>query len=415
MNKKKILATLVMLSLMQGSVYADGGVITTQSPESGEYESIDITNIAEHPNDIDGLVYSGKDIVINNGGNITLDGESGVYGISVDDNHNNAGNLNVKGDLKIDIKGAKDRDKFVIGVWSNSLYSFLPGIDDAEYKGGTITLDNTEILVETGGKGFGLVAGSTFGNNSAKGGHIISNGNLNITVTDTKKTKYTQDQVMGILAYDQGVVEIKGENNTIKVTGLGDGEANRDIAGLYSSHAGKIISTENSNITIDVTGRKIYGIGTGFYDQAAGDQDDETQETIVGKSSVDLKGNTVINLNSSYTGYGVHSSMKATTTLNNVTINFNQGQNNIGLMTQTGGVINVNSAQIGLNGNILDPNKIIAVNLYGKNDLYGVSDIYGNNSGTININNDKNGIVKLNGKIRSLDNGVANITLSSND
>ena len=415
MNKKKILATLVMLSLMQGSVYADGGVITTQSPESGEYESIDITNIAEHPNDIDGLVYSGKDIVINNGGNITLDGESGVYGISVDDNHNNAGNLNVKGDLKIDIKGAKDRDKFVIGVWSNSLYSFLPGIDDAEYKGGTITLDNTEILVETGGKGFGLVAGSTFGNNSAKGGHIISNGNLNITVTDTKKTKYTQDQVMGILAYDQGVVEMKGENNTIKVTGLGDGEANRDIAGLYSSHAGKIISTENSNITIDVTGRKIYGIGTGFYDQAAGDQDDETQETIVGKSSVDLKGNTVINLNSSYIGYGVHSSMKATTTLNNVTINFNQGQNNIGLMTQTGGVINVNSAQIGLNGNILDPNKIIAVNLYGKNDLYGVSDIYGNNSGTININNDKTGAVKLNGKIRSLDNGVANITLSTND
>ena len=400
---------------MQGSVYADGGVITTQSPESGEYESIDITNIAEHPNDIDGLVYSGKDIVINNGGNITLDGESGVYGISVDDNHNNAGNLNVKGDLKIDIKGAKDRDKFVIGVWSNSLYSFLPGIDDAEYKGGTITLDNTEILVETGGKGFGLVAGSTFGNNSAKGGHIISNGNLNITVTDTKKTKYTQDQVMGILAYDQGVVEMKGENNTIKVTGLGDGEANRDIAGLYSSHAGKIISTENSNITIDVTGRKIYGIGTGFYDQAAGDQDDETQETIVGKSSVDLKGNTVINLNSSYIGYGVHSSMKATTTLNNVTINFNQGQNNIGLMTQTGGVINVNSAQIGLNGNILDPNKIIAVNLYGKNDLYGVSDIYGNNSGTININNDKTGAVKLNGKIRSLDNGVANITLSTND
>lgn len=220
---------------------------------------------------------------------------------------------------------------------------------------------------------------------------------------------------MGVLAYDQGVVEIKGKNNTIKVTGLGDGEANRDIAGLYSSHAGKIISTGKSNITIDVTGRKIYGIGTGFYDQAAGDQDKETQETIVGKSSVDLKGNTVINLNSSFTGYGVHSSMKATATLNNVTINFIDGQNNIGLMTQTGGVINVNSAQIGLNGNILDPNKIIAVNLYRKNDLYGVSDIYGNNSGTININNDKTGTVKLNGKIRSLDDGVANITLSNND
>lgn len=415
MNNKKILATLVMLSLMQGSVYADSGVITTQSPESGEYKSINITNEGEAKHDRDGLVYSGKNIVINNGGNITLDCESGVYGIRVNDNYNNAGCLNVKGDLEIAIKGAKDSDKFVIGVWSNSLYSFLPGINDAEYKGGTITLGNTEISVETGSKGFGLVAGSTFGNNSAKGGHIVSKGNLDITVTDTRYTKYKQDWVMGVLAYDQGVVEIKGKNNTIKVTGLGDGEANRDIAGLYSSHAGKIISTGKSNITIDVTGRKIYGIGTGFYDQAAGDQDKETQETIVGKSSVDLKGNTVINLNSSFTGYGVHSSMKATATLNNVTINFIDGQNNIGLMTQTGGVINVNSAQIGLNGNILDPNKIIAVNLYRKNDLYGVSDIYGNNSGTININNDKTGTVKLNGKIRSLDDGVANITLSNND
>ena len=415
MRKKQILATMVMLSLLQGSVYADGGIITTQYPESDEYERIDITNEGEAKHDIDGLVYSGKNIVINNGGNITLDGESGVYGIRVDDNYNNAGYLNVKGDLKIDIKGAKDRDKFVIGVWSNSLYSFLPGIDDAEYKGGTITLDNTVISVETGSKGFGLVAGSTFGNNSAKGGHIVSKGNLDITVTDTKYTKYKQDWVMGVLAYDQGVVEIKGENNTIKVTGLGDGEANRDIAGLYSSHAGKIISTGNSNITIDVTGRKIYGIRTGFYDQKAGDQDGEKQENIVGKSYVDLKGNTIINLNSSYTGYGVHSSMKATTTLNNVTINFIDGQNNIGLFTQTGGVINVNSAQIGLGGKIVNPNKIIAVNLYGKNDLFGVSDIYGNNSGTININNDKTGTVKLNGKIRSLDDGVANITLSSND
>ena len=415
MKKKQMLATMVMLSLLQGSVYADSGVITTQSPESGEYKSINITNEGEAKHDRDGLVYSGKNIVINNGGNITLDGESGVYGIRVNDNYNNAGCLNVKGDLEIDIKGAKDSDKFVIGVWSNSLYSFLPGIDDAQYRGGTITLGNTEISVETGSKGFGLVAGSTFGNNSAKGGHIVSKGNLDITVRDTEKTRYRQDWVMGVLAYDQGVVKIKGENNTIKVIGLGDGEANRDIAGLYSSHAGKIISTEKSNITIDVTGRKIYGIGTGFYDQAAGDQDDEKQENIVGKSYVDLKGNTIINLNSSYTGYGVHSSMKATATLNNVTINFIDGQKNIGLMTQTGGVINVNSAQIGLGGKIVNPNKIIAVNLSGKNDLYGKSDVYGNNSGKININNNKTGTVKLNGKIRSLDDGVANITLSNND
>ena len=36
----------------------------------------------------------------------------------------------------------------------------------------------------------------------------------------------------------------------------------------------------NSNITIDVTGRKIYGIRTGFYDQKAGDQDGENRKIL---------------------------------------------------------------------------------------------------------------------------------------
>lgn len=118
-----------------------------------------------------------------------------------------------------------------------------------------------------------------------------------------------------------------------------DGEANHEIAGLYSSHAGQIISKSNSNIKINVTGSKIYGISTGYYDQRVGDfcQKDETQDSILGKSQINLKGHTVINLNSSDTGYGVQSSMKGLVTLNDVTVNFNNNnnKNNYGLMTKT--------------------------------------------------------------------------------
>lgn len=107
--------------------------------------------------------------------------------------------------------------------------------------------------------------------------------------------------------------------------------------------------------------------------------------------------------------------MKGLVTLNDVTVNFNNNnnKNNYGLMTKTGGVINANSVKIGTEGKVKDPTKIVAVNLYGKTDLFGESKPYGNNAGKININQENNGIVQINGKIRALDNGIANIKLSN--
>lgn len=107
--------------------------------------------------------------------------------------------------------------------------------------------------------------------------------------------------------------------------------------------------------------------------------------------------------------------MKGLVTLNDVTVNFNNNnnKNNYGLMTKTGGVINANSVKIGTEGKVKDPTKIVAVNLYGKKDLFGKSEPYGKNAGKININQENNGIVQINGKIRALDNGIANIKLSN--
>ena len=77
MNKKKILATLVMLSLMQNSVYADGGVITKAHPNPGTYDSIKrfVTICDENKNDDleEGLeINTGGDYEIVKGGTIEL-------------------------------------------------------------------------------------------------------------------------------------------------------------------------------------------------------------------------------------------------------------------------------------------------------------------------------------------------------
>lgn len=304
MKKKQMLATLVMLSLLQGSVYAED--ITTSNPNEGIYDRIFITDIVNESKSVSGLEYSGKDIVINDGGSINLQGISNVYGIAVKDNNDKPGNLIVNGKLVVNITNTV-LDQFTIGIWSNPIYDFAPDVDNPVYKDGTIKLDDTDLNLTANGKGYGLVAGSTFGNNSAKGGHIVSNGNLNISLIDTQKTNEQQDHFIGVLAFDAGVVEINGDAN-INVSGLEDGEANHEIAGLYSSHAGQIISKSNSNnIEINVKGSKIYGISTGYYDQHVGNfcQKGETQDSILGKSQINLKGHTVINLNSSYTGYGV--------------------------------------------------------------------------------------------------------------
>ena len=53
MKKKQILASTIMLSLLQGSVYADSAVITTAHPAPGKYDKIDrvVTIHDENKND----------------------------------------------------------------------------------------------------------------------------------------------------------------------------------------------------------------------------------------------------------------------------------------------------------------------------------------------------------------------------
>lgn len=89
MKKKQMLASTIMLSLLQGSVYADGGVITTAHPAPGWYDSINrvVTIHDNNKNDDseEGLeINTGGDYEILNGGKIELTKNAvGAYGIHV--------------------------------------------------------------------------------------------------------------------------------------------------------------------------------------------------------------------------------------------------------------------------------------------------------------------------------------------
>ena len=106
MRKKQMLASTIMLSLLQGSVYADGGAITTAHPAPGWYDSINrvVTIYDENKNDDleEGLeINTGGDYEIVNGGKIELvKNKVAAYGIHVIEGENKEGK-NIATNLKI--------------------------------------------------------------------------------------------------------------------------------------------------------------------------------------------------------------------------------------------------------------------------------------------------------------------------
>lgn len=99
MKKKQMLASTIMLSLLQGSVYADGGVITTAHPAPGKYDEIYrvVTINDENQNDDseEGLeINTFGDYEILDGGKIELVKDNvAAYGIHVIEGKNKEGKI----------------------------------------------------------------------------------------------------------------------------------------------------------------------------------------------------------------------------------------------------------------------------------------------------------------------------------
>lgn len=422
MKKKQMLASTIMLSLLQGSVYADGGVITTAHPAPGWYDSINrvVTINDENQNDDseEGLeINTFGDYEIVNGGKIELVKDNvAAYGIHVIEGKNKKGeniatNLTIGGKITVNVDNtASNRNDKAFGIWKDAGYNLTGGKQPVD-KGGKITLNNADITVKGNKYALGLIAGNDFHNNSSGSGRIFVNGNINVN-TSTKngaEASYGDFQrTIGALAHS-GIIKLNGNINTFTVNGASDGNNYGEIAGFYTSEGGSITSGSNSNVTINVSGMKIYGISSGYYDCA--------YEYARGLSNVNLQGQTVINLGAGYKGkstnVGVAAYAQSRNYIKDLTINFmnlDEYCSNTGLNTQAEGKIDVDSLYIGTAKNsVQDPTKILAVSTDIKTFFLKEYE----NSGVVNINPNGVGTVKVIGELKAVGEGTINIDLTN--
>ena len=417
MKKKQMLASTIMLSLLQGSVYADGGVITTAHPAPGKYDKIDrvVTIHDENKNDDseEGLeINTFGDYEIVNGGKIELVKDNvAAYGIHVIEGKNIATNLTIGGKITVNVDNtASDSKDKAFGIWKEAGYNLISGSEQPVDKGGKIILNNADITVKGNKYALGLIAGNDFHNNSSGSGRIFVNGNINVN-TSTQNGSLASDNDMqrtiGALAHS-GIIKLNGNINTFTVNGASYGNDYGEIAGFYTSEGGSITSGSNSNVTINVSGRKIYGISSGYYDCV--------YEGKRGLSNVNLQGQTVINLGADYEGkstnVGVAAYAQSKNYIKDLTINFMNDEyySNTGLNTQAEGKIKVDSLYIGTAKNsVQDPTKILAVST-------DIKTFFGEkykNSGVVNINQNGVGTVKVIGELKAVRGGTINIDLTN--
>lgn len=413
--KVGVLALLWGMGLAAQAGAAD---ITVQEPQTGTYDQIHRIIDANGPSENEGVHYAaGGNLIIKNGGTISITKPSSTLeGIRVTDGAKASTVQVTGGQLAINLDNrAHTGASRVQGVWVYSGYNALGGAQPT-YKGSKVELHDTKIDIQTKSHALGLLAGSDFGNNSVEGGQIDSLGNLDVSVysaTSYKTVDFTN--AIGLTAFGDGLINIRGKDNTIDVKSDGTGNAtNTIISGLYVSKGGQITGAQDSQFNVSVTGKNIFGISAGYYDQLT--------ENIAyqGKSGVALKGNTLISLkNEAQRTYaiGVHAAIKASVQLGSADIRFmneNAANSNwlFGLETEEEGTIDVGSLYIGAQGAVTDPTKITAILTEGKADLY--KRPY-DNSGTINVNQDGQGTVQVRGQVKSLDDGTVNLNLSNKD
>lgn len=189
MKKKQMLASTIMLSLLQGSVYADYGDITTAHPAPGKYNEIHrvvtINDENQYDDSEEGLeINTFGDYEIVNGGNIKLVKDNvAAYGIHVIEGKNKEGeniatNLTIGGKITVNVDNtASNRNDKAFGIWKDAGFNLTGGKQPVD-KGGKITLNNADITVKGNKYALGLIAGNDFHNNSSGSGRIFVNGNI---------------------------------------------------------------------------------------------------------------------------------------------------------------------------------------------------------------------------------------------
>ena len=402
--KKNFLTASILMCVLSSGVYSSvfAADITTEYPSEGEYDSIN--RVVDNTSNEGVIIVSGGNYKINNGGSIVVNKTTtSAYGINVDSSVLIPTNVNIGGTLNIKVENNyTGKNDIAMGIKSS-------GNPSTSGKLPTVTVNNTNAEVKGTYNAYGLLSGSDFGNNSSATGTIISNGNLKLDVSTSKKVTsldntYT-NRTIGILACEKGIIELNGAKNVINVNATAaSGNDYAETAGLYLGNGGKITSSAISDIEMNVHGNRVYGINAGYYD---------ILDYLDGRNSVcdlDLQGTTQINLFGNIST-GVTAYCNSKINIKNLNVDFDKNVNSsIGIVSADGANINIGSLAIGTGENsINDPRKIVALkNQIKWSNFYN----FDKKGGSINVNEDGSGTVKINGKVIAQYKGDININLN---
>ena len=445
MKQKQFLAQAIALSILcmaPMSVNAQIGIHT-----GGDIDTklnIFIDNSAE---DNSGIEYtsstSGTALNIKKGGTITVAAKGNAYGIRGEDNHKTPSFITVGGDeLNISatngatniISGGTPGGYGAIGVWSSTNWNPL-GTGQPTYLGGQITLnsDVTNIKIDAKRNGFGILAGSAFGNNSNEGGYVEVNGKLNIDVKGALLKKNPEDvnsnRSIGVAAY-AGRVDL---NNDSKITVQSSAFNSQkypfhsEIAGLLAGGSGYINTVANKKLEINVIGNSagsssnVFGINVGVYDSILADK---TKPNVIKDraSVVNLNGTTNILLDAQK-AYGVASYIYSTVNANTLSINYSNNnadtkKNQMGLVAYDASKINVNNLFIANDeSQFTKLDKITAITTDNKFPYIDTSAgrMWLNHQPVINVNTNEQGTVQINGSVSNQERGTINLHLTNAD
>ena len=401
--KKNFLTASILMCVLSSGVYSSvfAADITTEYPSEGEYDSIN--RVVDNTSNEGVIIVSGGNYKINNGGSIVVNKTAtSAYGINVDSSVLIPTNVNIGGTLNIKVENNyTGKNDIAMGIKSS-------GNPSTSGKLPTVTVNNTNAEVKGTYNAYGLLGGSDFGNNSSATGTVVSNGNLKLDVSTSKKVTsldntYT-NRTIGLLACEKGIIELNGAKNIINVNAVAaSGNDYAETAGLYLKN-GTISSSTNSDIEINIRGSRVYGINAGYYDII------DLMAHKKSISNLDLRGTTQINLFGNIST-GVTAYCNSKINIKNLSVDFDKNVNSsIGIVSADGANINIGSLAIGTGENsINDPRKIVALkNQIKWSNLHN----FDKKGGSINVNEDGSGTVKINGKVIAQYKGDININLN---
>ena len=187
--------------------------LDNQGKTDSSYTGIDL----DGGSDNDTITYdfnSDVSIKLTNG---TTDSDWSAYGVWVTNGVDSAALVNFNEALNITIKGSSNMG---VGLMTNSMYNPIPGGEQGQNNGTTVTLNGPVTMDISGNSVTAVVAGSHFNNNTNPGGKVVF-GELSgedkhhIVVssdwTDKANTSRNSDWAVGLLAFEDGDIQINGD------------------------------------------------------------------------------------------------------------------------------------------------------------------------------------------------------------